>query len=379
MRMPRYQQVICKQCGEPLFVLPANVYPAPPPPEPEPQVIGQSVDEDALREAAEDEPLRDAAGRRRRQPSGEADVLSELADESWKSTKPGKAETRTEERKRKHDEREQERRKSKAKREKQREEREQNPLTKREPIHAKVKRFFSPFRIIVVSIIGLVIGTIAWQVHSRKVESARLTFDTSRKKAATLLEEQKFAEAESVLKEAAEAADLVGRDDVAANRVRRLSLEVQVLNELSPTSFYEAVNTATTASRADVTTILMTQLEDRWIVFDTFVVPDGKVEDQNRYAIDIPLLVNDILLNAFVVGGELNKLKPGSGGVPAVFAAKIKGCSLGSADPTVLQVELDGASVRLWTDPKMFEALGFSADEVPPHLANQQKLLGAAK
>lgn len=378
MRMSRYQQVICKQCGEPLFVLPANVYPAPPPPEPKTETISQNVDADALREAAEEEPLQNAANKQKPTPEA-GGVLGELADESWKSTKAGKEESRAEERKRKSEARQQQREKAKTKRESQRQEREENPLTKREPIRVKVRRLFSPFRIIVVSITALVIATIAWQVHSRNVESARLTFDTARKKAATLLEEKKFVEAAPVLQEAVEAVELLGRNDVPANRIRRLNLEVEVINDLSQTSFYEAVNTATTAAAPDVKAILMTQLAERWIVFDTLVRSDGRVEEQPRYVVDIPMLVNDALLSAFVVGGELGRLQPGPDGVPAVFAARIKDCSFRQGDPATLQVELEGSSIRLWSDPGTFAALGFPMDELPPHLASQQKLLGAAK
>lgn len=195
-----------------------------------------------------------------------------------------------------------------------------------------------------------------------------------------LLEENKFVEAEPVLNNATAAANLVGRQDAIANRVRRLALEVNVLNNLSQTSMYEAVATATLASGDDMSTVLMAQLGDRWIALDTYVIRRNETPEGSEYTVEIPLLVNDVLVEAVVITDAFDKLElPKSGGQVA-FAAKIDSCSVRRKDDRDrLLIRLADDSVRLWANPMTYAALGFGDAEPPNYLEDQAIALGVSE
>lgn len=355
-----------------MFVLPANVYPAPPPP-PEPTLDPQP-DSIALQEAAEDEPRRAAEVGA----PGDTDLLHELAAESGKLTRKAKREkeARLERREKAKEEAE----KNKAKKAKEKKAAQENPLIAREPLGRRLRRVFSPFRLIVASVLAVIVATVSWQIHSRNIDSARLRFDTARKDAMKLLEENKFVEAEPVLNNATAAANLVGRQDAIANRVRRLALEVNVLNNLSQTSMYEAVATATLASGDDMSTVLMAQLGDRWIALDTYVIRRNETPEGSEYTVEIPLLVNDVLVEAVVITDAFDKLElPKSGGQVA-FAAKIDSCSVRRKDDRDrLLIRLADDSVRLWANPMTYAALGFGDAEPPNYLEDQAIALGVSE
>ena len=386
LRISRYQQVICKQCGEPLFVLPANVYPGPPPPDPKRVPESQpepEPDQLALAEAAADEPTRSANEPAPEPSVAEDDLLGALANESKSLTRKGQQE----ELERKQLAEEREKRKAQLKKKKATEKakarkaRDENPLTAREPIRQRLRRVFSPFRMVVVSVIAIIIATVSWQIHSRNVESGRLRFDTARKKAMALLEKQDFAGAEPLLVEAAQAADLIDRQDKSANKVRRLALETNVVNNLSVTSVYEALNAATVASEDNVTNVLTTQLGDRWIVLDTYVTPQRSTADGILYAVEMPLLVNGVFIEATVVTDEFSRLGLKKSGMPIAFAAKIEACMLKkkNGEPNRLTLQLASDSVRLWANQVTYDALGFSDSELPEHLAKQASALGVTE
>lgn len=349
-----------------------------PEPEPEPE-----ADELALAEAAADEPTRSANEPAPEPPVAEGDLLGGLVNESKSLTRKGQQE----ELERRQLAEEREKRKAQLKKKKANEKakarkaRDENPLTAREPIRQRLRRVFSPFRLVVASVIAIIIATAAWQIHSRNVESGRLRFDTARKKAMTLLEEQDFAAAEPLLVEAAQAADLIDRQDTSANKVRRLALETNVLNNLSVTSVYEALNAATVASEDNMTSVLTTQLGDRWLVLDTHVTPKRSTEDGIRYAVEMPLLVNGVLVEATVVTEEFSRLGLKKAGMPIAFAARIESCELKKkkGEPNRLVIQFASDSVRLWANQMTYDALGFSESELPEHLAEQASSLGVSK
>jgi hypothetical protein len=387
LRISRYQQVICRQCGEPLFVLPANVYPGPPPPEPklvaEPESEAElGLDQLALEEAAADEPTRAADEPAPEPPVADGDLLGALANESKSLTRKGQQEELerkqlAEERQKRKAQLKKKRASEKAKAKKARDE---NPLTARVPIGQRLRRVFSPFRLVVASVIAIIIATVSWQIHSRNVESGRLRFDTARKKAMTFLEEQDFVSAEPLLVEAAQAADLIDRQDKSANKVRRLALETNVVNNLSVTSVYEALNAATVASEDNMSSVLTTQLGDRWIVLDTHVTPKHSTEDGIQYAVEMPLLVNGVLVEAAVVTEEFSRLGLKKSGMPIAFAAKIEACALKKkkGEPNRLVIQFASDSVRLWANQMTYDALGFSGSELPEHLVEQAASLGVS-
>lgn len=356
LRLKRYQRVICQQCGESLFVLPINVYPEPPPPPPEQP---EDVDGDPrAREPDIEGALLDQA---EADAAKDHDLLNELAAESRHETRKDKPTAK--------------RRKKKAKAAKPKavpaEEPEATPepapaqpaLVLRVPLRQRLRRFFSPFRITVVTIVGVVVATVAWQVHSRNVENARVEFDAARKKALTLLEERDFAGAEPLLDQARRAADLTGRRDGLANRVRRLYLETNAINNLAQTSLFEALSTATAGARTDAPAVLMSQLEERWIVLDTHVAPAGRVEDENLFTVDLPLQINGVLVEARVVGSEFDGLRLPREGSQVIFAAQIAACALEGGQPDTLVLQLAPESVRLWTDADLYDAIGMSGLE----------------
>ncbi|MFK7820370.1 MAG: hypothetical protein AB8G99_16735 [Planctomycetaceae bacterium] len=373
VRLSRFQQVICKQCGEPLFVLPRNVYPAPPPPKPEAKEVPAKEEEDeALTEAAEIE----------KKPTAADGLLGELAAESKGLTKKAKRDQEEIKQRRKEKQRtdgaKSRRGKKKAAREAAKVEQQSNPLLAKVPLRQRIRRQLSPFRLIVAAAILAIGGTAWWQIRSRSIESARLRFDSARKKAVRLLDEGDFAGAEPLLDEAVAAADLTDRQDRFSILMRQLRSEANVVNNLSDGAFGDAVARATAASREEMASTLMAEFGGRWMVLDTWIRPvetnDAGLTD---FEVDVPLLLNDISLVANVTTTRFDVLNVGENGQPVVFAAKLLSCeAVGQGKKTQLSLRFDPNSIRLWATTKTYKFMGFQDDEVPEHLSQQADILG---
>ncbi len=403
-RTPQHQQVVCTRCGERLFVLPANVYPEPPPapraavetipaPEPDERASGEPDTADsqaALTDGGDGQDTEnDNSARRSSGTAGGDDPLAQLSAESRRSTRKTK----------------QARRQGKPDSEPARKvapagnpaavpapaDTTPPPVVFRDPlgtrIRRRLRRTFSPFRLIVVAMLCLVSVTVWWQVNQRREETARVDYELARKKAFDALAQNDFGAARPWLAKAAAAADLAGREDTVAQRVRRLSLETEVLNQLSATSLFQAVSTATLAPPGDMAAALLNRLGDRWIVLDTWVTP-GTVTPAGRvYSIDTPLLVNDTLVQATVTGGEFDVLDLPSAGYQVVFAGQVTSCDLvrsGGGDPNRLVLGFDSDSIRLWASPETYRAAGFVIDDedagqTDDILLHQARKLGAAE
>ena len=369
LRRERYQQVLCKTCGEALFVLPINVYPEPPPEKPRAQEITPtppplpaSGDTSGVASAPEDDLLAELDGESKRREK--ARILGE--DASPAPPPIPKKQTRKQRREQARQ------KKAEAKRRKQ-----ENPLTAREPIGRKLRRVFSPFRVVVVSIIGLVAATVAWQVHQRNVDLARLRFENDRKDAITAMANDDFASAGTLFASAADAADLIGRDDVGANRVRRLAFETEVINDLCHRSLFDAIQATSGARGGAAAQRVVDELGDEYIVVETQVVADGRTEDGQRFRIELPLFFNDTLIDAEVIGGEFERLGA-TKSTTVVFAGKVKAARFGQRKrQDFLMLTFDPDSVRLWTDGRTLKAVGLAPEgETLQTLARQAELFG---
>ena len=369
LRRERYQQVLCKTCGEALFVLPINVYPEPPPEKPRAKELAGPPKPPPL--------PRD--GSPNAEASADDDLLAELSEESRRREKerilggaptvpqPPKRLTRRERRKQAKQKKAEEKRK-----------RAEDPLTARVPLRQRLRRVFSPFRMVVVSIIGLIAATVGWQVHQRNIDSARLTFENDRKDGLAAMASGDFRTAEELFVSAANAADLVGRDDVGAHRVRRLAIESAVINDLTDRSLFEAVQSASDSRGQSAAQRVVDVLADRYVVLETRVVPDGRTDEGPRFGVEVPLFLNQTFVEAEVIGGEFEQLALSQDGSSVIFAAKVESAWFGQdAGQDFLMLTLDADSVHLWTDKRTLAAIGLELDELTlKTLTNQSKLFG---
>jgi len=369
LRRERYQQVLCKTCGEALFVLPINVYPEPPPEKPRArELVGPPKP-----------PPLPQGGSPDAETGGDNDLLAELSEESQRREKerilggaptvprPPKRLTRAERR-----------RQAKQKIADEKRKRAENPLTARVPLRQRLRRVFSPFRVVVVSIIGLIAATVVWQVHQRNVDSARLTFENDRKDGMAAMASGDFRTAEDLFVSAANAADLVGRDDVGAHRVRRLAIESAVINDLTDRSLLEAVQSASDSRGSSAAQRVVDVLGDRYVVLETRVIPDGRTEEGPRFRVEVPLFLNETFVDAEVIGSEFEQLSLDKDGSSVIFAAKVESASFGQdAGLDFLMLALDADSIHLWTDKRTLAAVGLELDEMTlKTLTNQSKLFG---
>jgi hypothetical protein len=397
IRMPRYQQIICKQCGEALFVLPRNVYPSPPPAKVEPvpadpgthatgaASLNVPVDDGALIETAE---LEQSA-------TSTDGLLGELAAESKGLTQKARREQEEiqqrrrlsklkaegkEKAKENTSKRQSRRAKKKAELEAAKQEQQANPLLAKVPLKQRIRRQLSPFRLIVAAAILVIAGTTWWQIRSRKIESARLRFDTARKEAMRLIDEGNLAAAEPLLDDAVAAANLIDRQDRISLLIRQLQLETNVVNNLSVGSLGDAIDTATLVRRDEMASVLISEIGDQWILFDTWVTPTNSGTGDIDYDIDVPLLSNEIPVTGRVQTTAFKRLAFTKAGKAVVFAAKLLSAEVrGQAEDAVLTLRFDPNSVRLWGTEKTYKRMGFEDDEVPPHLIEQAQALGIEK
>ena len=182
-RRATFRRVLCKECGEPFFVLPNDVYPRPKPKKKKSRTRAQKGRSKNLAV------------------SPFAGIGDQVADIKVKIKQRADASA------------------SKAK----------------ESIKAKagtVRRIVTPFRLVLVAIVGLVIGTMISVQSSRAKANAAVVMREAAELGFEALREQELEEAATHFDVAAKASRTAGLDDPYARLVRQMNFETQTILNL---------------------------------------------------------------------------------------------------------------------------------------------------
>lgn len=304
-RRALYQRVLCKECGESIFVLPLNVYPTTATPS-----------------------GRKSKRRKKRSQGDESEqrpnLVSLLVGGAVQRGKSG------------------------------------IEASKSATVGA-ARKVLTPFRLVLIVIL-LAISATGYSVwHRGMVEEARETLRAAMVDAQAALDSGNFYDAARHYAVAAEALDRIGRDDAESRTIRQLSRETEAVRHLADGSFFDMLTAAERAETPeDWAEDFKVAYRDKWLIFmPADVVRSAGRERNFDYSVDCPVLVGTRSVRfdgALTIFEQLDfKQDEAEDDVPVdprrsvVFAAQVVDCRLSIDETESWVVTLRPESAFLWS------------------------------
>ena len=239
-------------------------------------------------------------------------------------------------------------------------------------------RILTPFRMVIVAIIGVGAVTVWGVVHRQRIESAKTQVVLAREAGMKAFKDGEFSFAARELTRARQACDLLGRKDHEANSIRRLSLEATAAQGLSDSGLFELL--AHYATSPNDRSRFGSLHKGAWLVLDAVIlVPE---HDSQTCSLDLPLMFDDVKFRIDIHSDSIRSaalkdknLSSGPGRV--IFAAQMD--SLNMRSPTEAVLELNGQTAFLWTSFETLEFLGYHNDDAKEVLLRQLEQQEARK
>lgn len=341
MRLPAFQVVRCNRCGNYVFVLPRDVFPKPKPK----KKATQKTPPDVRRDSAPALPTAlpsvapPSSSARRNLAAGGTEVAQQPSPAATPATAPAVSTSSGSS--------------------------SEIRLESVESLPTLRRSLFSPVRVVACAILGVVLltGYLVWQ--SQQKEKAALTLREHLDAGDAALRASKFIEAAAEYQQAAQAVDILGRDDAESRAVRQKAKELNAIAHLSAISLYELCDEATLAVAehdAKWSERFDRLHRDAWIVVDGDVVsdagPDGTLQSLIRYP--FPIEGAPVILDA-----RLKALEPRSavaGPEHVIFAGQLASFAEEGTKSKVWVLRLKDATAFLWAGGETYRALGLGSD-----------------
>lgn len=232
-------------------------------------------------------------------------------------------------------------------------------------IGRRLKRTFTPFRVLMLAMIGVIGFTSYWMTYQSHVESARQTWLKSPELIEQQLHEFAMVDLERTLQSAVEAADVLERNDVESRRVRNLLQETVAVNKIASrdllTSFHDAYN-KNDVLEDDATETVTDVCRSGTFVFDSSLTKKAGLDDV--YLVDFPATPGRHPVEIIVPLPAVAEFLESIGDTRAIFAATIDRVETPKAktyEPWVLHVE--ATSFVLLTSLPHCQHIGLSQED----------------
>ncbi len=248
-----------------------------------------------------------------------------------------------------------------------------------------LKSLYSPFRLLVLVMLTVVVGTAWWGVHRSRLESAERTLREATERGDQALAEEDFPTASREFAAAVGALDQLQRNDAAALAVRQKARESRAASQLLKVSLFELAGELSAAfdgGDPGWATDFRSLYEDEWLVLETELQSPVSTEPGVPYELDLPLLAGDQPVVVQLPGDLFARFASDSFPRRVVFAARIESFSHQTDGLRRFVIGLHGESAFLWSSPGVLTAIGFATEEEDPAgglsevLAEQAELQG---
>ncbi len=330
-REPGSQVARCNRCGDRLFVLPKDVYPQPRAKQPPP-------------EAVPDQSPKSEPNERRSAPREVEDTPAARAARKFRDAAKSKPEPQVSQKPR------------------------EPKLSFRERTRVRVRRtiawqlsLFTPFRLMLLAIFGVIAVTGYWGWSVRRAELAAAIVQRVTNEGDEAVSRGDFNRAAEKYSEAWKAHQILKRDDAEARRVHQAFLETTAASRLISASPFDILAEAQQKRKAEESgweTSLESRYRDSWIVIDSSVFLETGVGNSPHTQVDCPLMLDDTPLAIETDADVYDRLHRGGDSKRAIFAAQVSGFRFVSADEPRWVLTLKGDSVFAWSNPQTFEKLG---------------------
>jgi len=358
IRRLQHQIAQCSACGTSVFILPVNVYPAT-------KRIYSEVPDDTLTARAK-AALRELAGIRS---STSSDPSSKVqADSDEKSARrraamqarvpPDSAESETAD---PHVRPTADATVSDSAAE----QRKSAPAVPRIPLKVRLKRTFSPFRLLVASSLLLLLITALWMVQRRQMEAARKTWRREMDLATQALTDKNADALRTSLENAVGAATKLRKTDAEARMAESLLAQCHAIQQLSANDPLDSITEAfRQAADAPIDlNHLNSELQGVYLVFESPLIADAG--DAEHLVLELPLMIQSRQIQLHVSSQLLTPLCRNDPATPVLFLAKIQSCRVGGTDGRGIVIELNGGSVTLLTSEFLAGLAGYDSQQIP--------------
>ena len=227
-----------------------------------------------------------------------------------------------------------------------------------------LRRTFTPFRLLMLSIVGIVVLTVGWTWHERTMAAARQTWRTSLDQIPEALDDENFESLETVLEDAVAAGQTLGKDDSEWRSVLNLHQETKAFNEMTDADLLDALLSAYTDNeslRSNALDLVESEITDQTILFDS---PISSGSEEHIFQVDMPYSPGSHEVVIRLSLPAASELLEANISEQCLFTAKVSSVAVPSTkDQPYWLFELDPESIVLVTSEELCEAYGLPMDE----------------
>ncbi len=257
------------------------------------------------------------------------------------------------------------------------------PVVPRVSLGVRLRRTFSPVRLLVTASLVLLSLTVWWMVQQRRQDVARRVWRQQQDAVRLALEADDLPQLTTALERLVEAAEILHRVDAEAVRASSLLKQCRAVNQLSQLDLVTALEQLVSGP-ALTDERVTAEVRGLVFVFEGILRPAGAVnggggqgEVGGVLELDLPLQIADRRVRIRTGAAWLSELPAVVEGQPVLFAAALEGGHLEDRDES-LTLLMNDESVVLLTESLPAAAAGYVSSDagVAQLLRRQSELLG---
>ncbi len=225
------------------------------------------------------------------------------------------------------------------------------------------KRTFTPFRLLVLAMLGIVLGTSAFMIHRRNLEDARQTWRTSLDQVDALLADSDLTALQPVLADAVAAGEILEYHDAEFRRVLNLHQETETFHDLAHGDLLNSLFEAYTDDgrlKSSATEAVQRDTVGHIFVFDSKLTASA---DNAAWLVDMPVTPGHHGVDIRIALPALSELTSIADSSQFLFAAKVGAMKAPPREGSgVWLFELQPESFVLITSPAHCREFGLAID-----------------
>ena len=248
------------------------------------------------------------------------------------------------------------------------------PVLQEVSLAVRLRRTFSPVRLLVTASLLLLCLTVWWMVQQRRQDVARRVWRQQQDAVQQALQAGDLSQLTASLERVVEAAGILGRRDTEALRAESLLRQCRAVNQLSQLDLVSSLQQLADGNRL---TDERVTAEVRGLVFVFEAGLKSLADNGGVLELDLPLQAGVWRVRILTEAQSLRQLHSAAPQRPILFAAALRA---GRSDQSAgsLQLLLDDSSVVVLTEAVTAAAAGYSAADasVAELLRQQEQSLG---
>lgn len=243
----------------------------------------------------------------------------------------------------------------------------------------RMRRVFSPTRVLALAGCVILCSTGFWTIHQRKLEQARKVWRLEMDRAETALKQKDLNKLSESLTLAVKAAKTLSRTDEESRVAESLLRQTEVVQQLSSMDLVSQFsNVIRNDGSLDVgkAGYVAEGLQGQFFVFELAL--KRRSAGATAFQLDFPLIIQDTAIDVFVSSSVLSGCVVGNSEPNVLFTACIRECRPPTPANRRWEIVLDGPSCTLVTTEFHAEQLGFdlkTSTSLPAVLESQSKVV----